>query len=199
MFTGIIQKLGKIEKIEPNSKGQTMWVQCESQWLSDISLGDSISVNGVCLSVESKTEEHFTVYCISQTLSQTNLGKLQKHHIVNLEKALTLKTPMGGHWVLGHIDGTGEVKSIQRLSDQTQELEVFLSDKILRYCIDKGSITLNGVSLTIAEVLEKSIRVALIPITLKETNFNELQKKTSINVEVDVLAKYIEKIFPNKN
>ncbi len=197
MFTGIIQQVAHLEKIIKNDKGQHLIITCDPDWLKDTNLGNSISVNGICLSIEAMDNQTFTVYCIHQTLNKTNLRDLKKGDILNLEKALTLKTLLNGHCVLGHIDGLGELSEINILEDGTRELIINLAPSLIKYCIDQGSITLNGVSLTLAKTMLNSVKVSLIPITLKETNFSQLKVGNKINVEVDILGKYIEKLFPN--
>jgi len=191
MFTGIIQKLGKISDIKKSAQEQT-WVVATS--FSDLTLGESVAINGVCLTVTETTSNglaHF--FLSSETLEKTQLKTLNSGDTVNLERALALGDRLSGHIVQGHVDTVGTLQSISN-HEESFDLEVKLPSALLRYCIEKGSITLDGVSLTINSIKNDSIFIRLIPHTWTHTRFHTLKKGALINVEVDLIAKYAEKL-----
>jgi diaminohydroxyphosphoribosylaminopyrimidine deaminase/5-amino-6-(5-phosphoribosylamino)uracil reductase len=199
MFTGIVEEVGLVGQIVANEKGQEIQILC-SKVLSDLALGDSISCNGACLSVTELDNKGFKVYAVAETLSKTALKSWKEGTSVNLERAMLPTTRLGGHWVSGHVDGIGTVHKIETLEDGSWEFTVDLPSEQSRYCISKGSITLNGVSLTIANLepnkVANRVQVALIPITLEKTNLSKCQEGDPIHVEVDLLGKYVERLFP---
>ncbi len=191
MFTGIVQKLGKISDIKKSGQEQTWRVETS---FSDLSLGESVAINGVCLTVTETTPKGLaTFFLSSETLEKTQLKSLIVGDTVNLERALALGERLSGHIVQGHVDSIGTLQSISN-HEESFDIEVKLPPSLLRYCIEKGSITLDGVSLTINSIQKDSIFIRLIPHTWTHTRFHTLKKGAPLNVEVDLIAKYAEKL-----
>ena len=195
MFTGIVQALGKVTNIVNGADSAQLTIE-SADYFQDIKIGDSISVNGCCLTAVSNTKDQFMVDVMKQTLQVTNIGQLQIGDQVNLEKAMLVTDRLGGHIVQGHVDALANVASINKGADW-YEIVFEIPERQLKYIQSKGSITLNGVSLTVAELSDESKRVSvwLIPETLKRTNLGELKIGDQVNLEVDVLAKYVERIM----
>ena len=195
MFTGIVQELGEIRDCLP--AGKAMRFSVRSTVLSPkLNIGDSVSCDGACLTVEqcNPTGFSFSVSAVPETLDKTTLGSWKVGDGVNLESALTPQTPMGGHFVMGHVDGVCEVVAVKSLSAREgREITVRLPPEFLSYCVYKGSLALSGVSLTIAAVEEDCLRLAIIPHTLEVTNLGKVKPGFRLNFEVDVLAKYVER------
>jgi riboflavin synthase len=195
MFTGIIESLGTVATVinGPDSAQLTI---VSPGFFSDIKLGDSIAVNGCCLTAVTNTADQFTVDVMKQTLALTNIGQLQVGSVVNLEKAMKVSDRLGGHIVQGHVDSVAEVAAVNQ-GDDWYELVFNVPAKYLKYMQAQGSITINGVSLTIAKLSDedKQLSVWLIPETLKRTNLGQLKVADRVNIEVDVLAKYVERIM----
>ncbi len=191
MFTGIIEDLGTLLKATPNDLGIEFLFE-PKRILPAIKVGDSVACNGVCLSATSITKNSFCCYAVKETLEKTNLGSLQQGDKVNFELAMGSESRVGGHHVSGHVDGVARVISWNSLQDGSAELWLELPASLQKYCIAKGSIALNGVSLTIAAKEKNKIKIALIPITIANTNLNQLEEGRAINVEVDLMGKYIE-------
>jgi riboflavin synthase len=193
MFTGLVETQGTVKSLLPDGDGQRLII-ASSLFSSDIALGESIAINGVCLTVVQHQTGEAAFQLAPETLRRSNLGQLQPKHPVNLERALRLGDRLGGHWVQGHVDGLATLQS--RQPDGDWEMFVFeLHSELGRYVVAKGSITLNGVSLTVVDVNDAIFRVALIPHTLAVTNLGQLQPVDQVNVEVDILAKYVEKMM----
>lgn len=199
MFTGIIEEIGKIKFLRRGARSVTLEVQA-SAVLEGTQVGDSIATNGVCLTVTSLTKPEgksvgtFTADVMPETISRTSLAQLQPGSIVNLERALSLQSRLGGHIVSGHIDGTGTI--INRTVDDTALwLWVECPSSIMRYIIEKGSITIQGVSLTVAKVTATSFAVSLIPHTQGATTLHTAKLGDIVNLENDVIAKYVEKLM----
>lgn len=192
MFTGIVEELGQVAHIEPLHEAVRLSVK-GPEVTSDAREGDSIAVNGVCLTVVSSTKGVFTADVMLQTLANTSLGALKVGTRVNLERAVTPTTRLGGHIVQGHVDGSGEVLS-RTPSEHWELVRVSLPADLNRYLVDKGSITVDGISLTVAAVDEDSFTVSLIPETLARTTLGFKQPGDPVNLEVDVIAKYVEKM-----
>lgn len=189
MFTGIIEELGRVDSI-----GSGRLSILAAKVLEDVQLGDSIAVNGICLTVTSFDKRHFAADVMPETIRRTALRELKKGSPVNLERALTLSSRLGGHIVSGHIDGTGEVESFASEGNAVL-LKVQAAPEILHYIVEKGSVALDGISLTVAEVTETDFTVSLIPHTREVTNLHAKQKGSPINIETDVLGKYVEKLL----
>ena len=195
MFTGIVEALGKVTKIVNGADSAQLTIESPG-FFSDIKLGDSISVNGCCLTAVTNTADSFTVDVMKQTLAITNIGKLAEGDVVNLEKAMLVTDRLGGHIVQGHVDALAQVAAINEGADW-YEIIVSVPTNYLKYIQPQGSITLNGVSLTVAKLddAKSEVSVWLIPETLKRTNLGQLQVGDQVNLEVDVLAKYVERIL----
>ena len=192
MFTGIVEELGAVRALEPSGDGARLSV--EGKLVStDAGDGDSIAVNGVCLTVVDVEGETFSADVMKVTLDRTNLGALAPGARVNLERAVTPRTRLGGHLVQGHVDDTVEVLS--RTPGQAWEVVRFaLPDAIERYVVDRGSICVDGASLTVSAVGEGWFEVSLIPTTLERTTLGTVAAGERVNVEVDVIAKYVERL-----
>jgi riboflavin synthase len=192
MFTGIVEELGTVAALE--DQGDAIRLTVSGPLVtSDAELGDSISVNGCCLTVATREEGTFTADVMHETLAKTSLGALQPGAQVNLERAVTPTTRLGGHIVQGHVDGTGTV--VRRTPSEHWELvEVSLPADLERYLVAKGSITVDGISLTVVEVGADWFTVSLIPETLARTTLGFKQPGDVVNLEVDVIAKYVEKM-----
>lgn len=193
MFTGIVEEIGKIISIKPSSQFATLRIVADKV-LQDTQLGDSICTNGVCLTVTKLLAGAFEVDVTAGTLKASNLGELKTGDAVHLERALTLNTRLGGHIVSGHIDGVGHLvhKSVE---GHTVWLTIRLPKELMPYVISKGSIALDGVSLTIAELLTDGIKVAIIPHTQQETLLLQHKVGSSINVECDQIGKYVARLM----
>ena len=193
MFTGIVEEVGKIKKIEQNTVSARLSIEAD-KILEDVKEGDSIAVNGICLTVTSFTKNRFTADVMHETMNRTTLGKLKENSIVNLERALSVMGRFGGHMVSGHIDGRGKIVGIER-DDNAVLFTIEAAEKILRYIVEKGSIAINGISLTVTRVTSKNFTVSVIPHTLKVTTLGNLQKGDEVNLENDMVGKYIEKLL----
>ncbi|MCW2836569.1 MAG: riboflavin synthase, alpha subunit [Marmoricola sp.] len=192
MFTGIVEELGTVDTLE--DQGDAIRLTVRGPLVTeDAKLGDSISVNGCCLTVATRGDASFTADVMHETLAKTSLGALEPGTRVNLERAVTPATRLGGHIVQGHVDGTGTV--VRRTPSEHWELvEVSLPAELERYLVPKGSITVDGISLTVVEVGGDSFSVSLIPETLARTTLGFKQPGDVVNLEVDVIAKYVEKM-----
>lgn len=193
MFTGIIEEIGKIRSIQKGASSAVLSVQA-SEIMQDIHLGDSISVNGVCLTVTSIAPNGFTADVMHETLSRSSLGNLQIGSLVNLERAIPANGRFGGHIVSGHIDGTGTVTGIRR-DDNAVWYTIKTPLPILRYMIEKGSIAIDGISLTVAGVYKDSFSVSIIPHTALLTTLSDRRVGDLINLENDCIGKYVERLL----
>jgi riboflavin synthase len=195
MFTGIVEELGTVVALENQNDAMRLSVRGPLV-TEDASLGDSIAVNGVCLTVASLDGEVFTADVMRETLDKSSLGALAPQSQVNLERAMTLQARLGGHLVQGHVDGVGEVRS-RTPSEPWEVVEVSLPPHLATYLVDKGSITVDGVSLTVVRVDDArgSFTVSLIPETLARTTLGSRQPGEPVNLEVDVVAKYVERML----
>ena len=193
MFTGIVEELGRVAKLEPQTDAMRISITGPLV-VSDSEIGDSISVNGVCLTVTSKTSDGFSADVMQETLNRSSLGQLVAGDPVNLERPVTLATRLGGHLVQGHVDGLGEVTN--RVVSQNWEVLTIKPPKdLLKYIVEKGSITVDGTSLTVASVDAEVFTVSLIPETLAKTTLGIREVGHRVNLEVDVMAKYVEKLI----
>ncbi len=187
MFTGIIEKTCCVVDWDSNEKNLVIAVE-----LSDVQLGESIAINGTCLTVTQYTSENATFYVCPETMNCTNLGNLKKGSTVNVERALRVGDRMSGHWVQGHVDGLAQVVDIQP-DEAAYGLTILLPEDLSMYCIPKGSLAVNGVSLTIQSIHKTSVVFQIVPHTWKCTNFSHLTPGDMVNVETDILTKYMEK------
>jgi len=192
VFTGLIEDVGTVETLERTDDGARLRVS--SKLATDLALGDSIAVNGCCLTATSVGDGHFETEAMNQTLEVTALGDVEQGARVNLELAMRVNDRLGGHIVQGHVDGVGTVASVED-DGFARRIRVDLPTQLLSYVVDKGSITLNGVSLTVAELGDAWAEVSLIPETLERTNLGDLAPGDRLNVESDVIAKYVERLM----
>ncbi len=191
MFTGIVEELGTIKGIEVNSSSPSIEVLA-TEVLSDIKIGDSISVNGVCLTVISYNTNSFQVEVMPETLRKTGLFELKRSHKVNLERALSLKDRLGGHIVTGHIDGQGKI--LKKYTEKNSlVIEIGAPPEVLKYVIPKGSIAIDGISLTVVDLKKGSFTVSLIPHTAGITTLGLKKTGDKVNLEGDLIGKYVEK------
>ena len=190
MFTGIIEEVGALERLV----GGEIAIRAKKV-LEDVALGDSIAVNGICLTVTHFDAAHFTADVMPETVRRTSLAELKRGSRVNLERALTLRSRLGGHIVSGHIDGVGTIAAMQEEGNAIL-LTVRAGADVLRYIVEKGSVALDGISLTVARVSAADFTVSLIPHTREITNLREKRVGSRLNIETDILGKYVEKLFP---
>ena len=192
MFTGLVSDLGTVRALERSDDGTRMTIA--TVLAGELAPGDSIAVNGVCLTATELAPDAFSAYVIAETLQRSSLGELDDGARVNLELPVRAADRLGGHVVQGHVDGVGIVEEVRRDEAETR-VTLALDPGLLRYVVEKGSIALDGVSLTVAAVDERTLTVALIPETLARTTFGATDVGTRVNVEVDVLAKHVEKLL----
>ena len=192
MFTGLIQDLGRVESLDSGAEGARLRIS--TSLAPEIALGDSVAVNGVCLTATAVDETGFETEAMNQTLAVTSLAAIVAGSEVNLELAMQASDRLGGHIVQGHVDGVGEVVAIAQ-DGFARRVRIGLSPELLRYAVDKGSITLDGVSLTVASLGGSWVEVSLIPETLERTNFGRVAVTDKVNVESDVVAKYVERLL----
>jgi len=194
MFTGIVEEVGEVRRLEPHAAGARLEIAC-NQVLSDASTGVSIAVNGVCLTAVEVGLDYFSADLAPETLNRSNLGSLAPGSLVNLERPLALSERLSGHLVQGHVDGTAELVSLETLGDGNWWLRVRIPAELDRYLIHKGSVTLDGISLTVAALDQRIVSVAIIPHTYEVTNLRGRRPGDRINVEVDMIARYVEKLL----
>jgi riboflavin synthase len=196
MFTGIVRELGRVVSAEGDAGGLALAVEAPGT-VAQLAVGDSISVNGVCLTAGAVEDGHVALHAVPETLARSTLGSLVAGDPVNVEPALRAGEPLGGHYVQGHVDGVGRVQSVEAEGDG---LRVFFeaAPDVLRYCVEKGSITVDGVSLTIAELAADAFAVALVPHTLEATTLSALAPGDEVNLEADILAKYVERLLEGR-
>jgi riboflavin synthase len=193
LFTGLIEEVGRVIRIEVRAEGAEITLSAQLM-LTDIHMGDSIAVNGVCLTVVRFGEGWFTVEAVPETLRKTNLGRLTRAHDVHLERAMAATGRFGGHVMSGHVDGVGTVKSV--VSDGVARVvTVTVPPALMRYLVTKGSVALDGVSLTVMDIVPGGFRVSLIPHTGQVTRLGQLAVGDTLNIECDILAKYVENML----
>ena len=195
MFTGIIEEVGKIRKLYRNNDIVDLEIDCK-KIIHDLKTGESVSVSGICLTVTKIMENSFTVQIVPETINRTNAKYWVENTLVNLERSLQLSDRINGHIVQGHVDETFKVKEVNIIKD-SWVLSFILNKKFQKFIIYKGSISINGVSLTISSVKKDFFSVSLIPETLKRTNLVNLKSSDLVNVEIDIFAKYIENFLKN--
>jgi riboflavin synthase len=189
MFTGIVRERGRVASMRQEPDGLRLEIDAPAT-ASQLGVGDSVSISGACLTATKVSNGRFSVTAVAETLDRTTLGRLSPEDEVNLETATRAGDPLGGHFVQGHVDAVGRIASIDE-----GRIWVEAPPEILRYCVEKGSIAVDGVSLTIAALRGDAFEVALIPHTLEVTTFGALRQGDAVNLEVDVLAKYVEKLI----
>jgi len=196
MFTGIIEELGKIKSIKESKDFYE--VSITSKFSNEIKIGDSIAINGVCLTATYADEHIFNVNIIRETLNKSSLNNLEDKVLVNLERAMAIQSRLDGHIVQGHVESVGKILGKDYLDKQT-DFTIELNEKYLKYCIKKGSIAIDGISLTIADIVDNKIIVAIIPHTLENTTLKFKEIGDIVNIETDMFAKYVENILAIKN
>ena len=193
MFTGIIEERGILQEVQRSVNCAKVTIQAKKV-LEEIKLGDSIAVNGICLTVTSFTKDIFTADVMPETWRRCSISQLSKGQLVNLERAMPMNGRFGGHIVSGHIDGIGKIQGMKR-EENAVLYEVLAEEKILRYVIEKGSIAIDGISLTVTNVTDKSFSVSVIPHTVQNTNLKERKKGEFVNLEADCIGKYVSKFL----
>ena len=193
MFTGIIEEIGTIKGIKRGNRSVVLEVKAKKV-LEDLKVGDSIATNGVCLTVISFSGGSFCADVMPETMQRSNLGELRAGSPVNLERALTLNGRLGGHIVSGHVDGMGRIVGKEK-DENAIWIRIATSADLLRYIVDKGSITIDGISLTVVAVTDSEFTVSIIPHTQDETTLVKKQVGDNVNLENDVIAKYVEKLM----
>ena len=193
MFTGIVEELGQIQEIDHKSSGMQFTISAKLV-MDDLKIGDSIAVNGVCLTVTQKQENQFNLDLVPETLDQSNLGELIEGNYVNLERAMKVSSRFGGHILQGHIETLGVILEKHKRKDNVV-FSVGLDPEWMRYCIPKGSIALDGISLTISKIEANIIEISLIPHTLENTTLGLKSKSDTLNVEMDIIAKYVYRLL----
>ena len=193
MFTGIVEEVGTIQSIKRGRKSSVLKIKGQKV-LQGTRIGDSISTNGICLTVTKVGNDFFEADVMSESLNRTNIGELVPGSYVNLERALSLATRLGGHIVSGHIDGTGKIRNLKR-DDNAVWITIETAPEILRYIIEKGSIAIDGVSLTVVTVNDQFFKVSIIPHTGEETILLQKKMGDTVNLECDMIGKYVEKLL----
>ncbi len=197
MFTGLIEEIGSIENIQ--NKGTSLLLKINAnKVLENTKIGDSLCTNGVCLTVTSLTENYFTANVMAASIESTNFAELKAGSKVNLERALTLNTRLGGHLLSGHVDGIGKIIKIETTGIATL-ISIESPSNLLKYMILKGSIAVEGISLTIQNLNNNTFQISLIPHSLKQTNLQFKKHADTVNLEVDMIAKYTESILRSEN
>ena len=196
MFTGIVRERGRVAGIDGGAAGVRLRVEAPGTAGSGVAVGDSVAIGGVCLTVVAIDGGELSFDAVPETLSRTALGRLEPGDDVNVEAALRVGDPLGGHVMQGHVDGVGSVRSVEPEGDG-KRIWIDAPADVVRYCVEKGSIAVDGASLTVAALDEAGFAVALIPHTLAETTLGSLEPGDAVNLEVDVLAKYVERLLPS--
>ncbi len=196
MFTGIVEDLGKVYSIHNIKSGVRLVVS--STLTNELKLGDSVAINGACLTVTEKNKNTFSVDVSFETLNRTNIGSLSEGNMVNLERALKISNRLDGHIVLGHVDTTAKVMSINRVGN-FYVLSIAIDTYTFEHSVEKGSIAIDGISLTITELSNNSLSVAVIPFTYENTNLKYRKPGDKLNIEVDIIGKYVEKFTKKSN
>jgi riboflavin synthase len=197
MFTGIVEEMGAVTSMEHTLQGTRLTILA-SAVMGDLKIGDSISVNGTCLTVMTKGEQAFVVEVSPETLSVTTLGRLTGGAPVNLERAMKLNERIGGHLVAGHVDGVGTIRS-RHQEGNAIILVIEAPPEVLRYCVHKGSVTVDGISLTINDLTDHSFSIAVIPHTAAVTTLGLKQVDDSVNLEADLIGKFVERLLQQRS
>ena len=195
MFTGIVRERGRVASVEGDGNGIRIRLDAPLT-AAEVAIGDSVSLNGCCLTVVEAANGTLAFDAVPETLSRSSLDRLEAGAELNVEPALRAGDPLGGHYVQGHVDGVGSVRSVEP-EGQGRRIWFDAAPDVLRYCVEKGSVAVDGVSLTVAGLDEAGFAVALIPHTLAETTFGALTQGDGVNLEVDILAKYVERLLPS--
>lgn len=194
MFTGIVEGLGSVTKVEDGERFRTLWIETKC-WNHALAQGSSVAINGCCTTVIESWDGGFTCELMSITLDKTNLGLLRVGSRVNVERPLSMGADLGGHLVQGHVDGVGHVLRVTEVGENRQ-IEISIPNLLRKYFIPTGSIAVDGVSMTVAELKEESFVMGVIPHTWDVTVFSQYVEGTVVNLEADMIGKYIERLFP---
>lgn len=198
MFTGIIEEVGRVERIKQQGGNRKLTVQC-ADVLRDLTKGDSVSVSGVCLTAVDITSGSFSADLAEETWERTSFSRIREGALVNLERPMRANGRFDGHIVQGHVDGTGEFQSLKRIPDADDYwLRISIPSELTRYVIAKGSLAIEGISLTVAKIDGVEVTAAIIPHTAEVTNLKSLKAGDPVNLEVDMIAKYVEKMMAAK-
>ncbi len=197
MFTGIIEEVGVVAELTTDPQGGHLKVACR-KLLPRFEVSSSVAVSGCCLTIVRREEDGFWCDLAPETLSRTGFRRLRIGSQVNLEAPLTLGTPLGGHIVQGHVDGTGTFAGLPSAGDENYWLDVDVPTELARYLVEKGSVAVEGISLTVAAINGARLRIAIIPFTIENTNLHSLAPGDPVNLECDVLAKYVEKLLAER-
>ena len=195
MFTGIVERTGRVRSVRRSGKAATVFFDV-GRISSELRVGDSAAINGVCLTIEAKRGSQVKVQVVEETLKKTNLGDLNVGDRVNVELPLRASDRLGGHIVLGHVDAVGKISSIRQLK-KSWVVRIEIPRRFMRYLVLTGSVAIDGVSLTVAQLDGSAIEVALIPQTMARTNFKDKKVGDAVNLEFDVLGKYIDRLLSN--
>ncbi len=193
MFTGIVREVGVVVEAAEAGGGRRLAIRAPGT-ATQVAVGDSVAIDGCCLTVTDVAGGTMSFHAVPETIGRTTLGSLEGMDAVNVEPALRAGDPLGGHYVQGHVDAVGHVQSVEA---EGEGLRVFVEapDEVLRYCVEKGSVTVDGVSLTVAELADDAFAVALVPHTLEATTLSDLSPGQAVNLETDVLAKYVARLL----
>lgn len=197
MFTGIVEEIGKIEKTTPIAGGMAIKIKAE-KILEDVAVNDSVCIDGVCLTVTNTDKKSFWADAVGATLEKTTFNKVKANALVNLERSVRLSDRLGGHLVQGHVNGIGTITEIQNLGENYL-VKILIPEDLERYLIKEGSIAINGISLTIADLKRNEISISIIPHTWQNTNLKFKKVNDKVNIEIDILAKYVEKLLTRGN
>jgi len=197
MFTGLIEEIGIIKRIKPISGGINISVKA-SKIMDDLKVDDSVAVNGVCLTAVNVVADNFSVDAVGETLSKSTINSLKENEEVNLERSVRLTDRLGGHLVQGHVNGVGTITQIKKLGDN-YFVEVLVPGNLKKYLIDEGSIAIDGISLTIAQLEDSKAGLSIIPHTWTKTILKNKKVGAKVNIETDVIAKYVEKLLSKEN
>ncbi len=197
MFTGLVEEIGILRRIQTLSQGKTFFIDAQ-KICSDLEVDDSVAVNGVCLTAIEVRPNGFAATAVQETLNRSTLKHIRPGDRVNLERAMRASDRMGGHMVQGHVDGIGAISKIEKSGTGTR-ISFTIPQALGKYCVEKGSVCVNGVSLTIAEIDKSKLTAAVIPHTYGNTVFQFLEEGSEVNIEVDILAKYVEKMLNRNN
>lgn len=194
MFAGIVEKLAKVKDIEPNGKGKRLRIELGKEIAEDSKIGDSISINGACLTVTEKSVDAAAFEVMPETLGRTNIGLLKKGEKVNVERSLKMSDRNHGHFVMGHVDGVGKILKKENLG-KFSKVWFSCGKYLMEYVAEKGSVAVDGISLTVVDVKNDIFSIALIPHTLEITTLGFKKKGDAVNIEIDMLARYVKKIL----
>lgn len=194
MFTGIIEELGRVVSLERKTAGARLTIAC-SRILQDATVGASIAVNGACLTAVELTADRFSADLAPETLARTNLGNLKPGAPANLERPLRANSRLDGHFVLGHVDGTAEVESLEPLGEGNWWLRIRVAPELAPYIVSKGSVAVDGISLTVAGMVNENVSFTIIPHTYEQTTLSAYSAGSRVNIEVDILTKHLQKLI----